>query len=428
MLAQVEMPPKATADVDQSHQTSQQLQAHAPRAVEDLVKTDAKVGIQNYGRLPLSFARGNGARLWDNAGKEYLDFLGGIAVVTVGHAHAGVTEAISHQAATLLHTANLFFIEPQVRLAERLHQISGGMRAFFCNSGAEANEAALKMARKWAKDKGSDRYEVITTIDSFHGRTYGSLAATGQPKYHQGFEPMPAGFVHVPRNDIEALKAAVNERTAAIMLEPIQGESGVFPMTPEYLQAARELCDANGAALIFDEVQCGMGRTGTFFGFESSGVRPDIIAMAKGLGNGVPIGCLLATEEAASALAPGTHGCTFGGNFLSTAAALATLDALFSESLMENATEVGEYFAAALRTWGEETGAVAEVRGRGLMVGVTLQRPLARDLMKASLERGLIFNAVGDTILRFLPPLCISKGDVDEAMQKLGAAWNEVAK
>jgi len=211
------------------------------------------------------------------------------------------------------------------------------------------------------------------------------------------------------------------------MLEPIQGESGIFPMTLEYLQASRELCDAHGAALIFDEVQCGMGRTGTFFGFEPSGVRPDIISMAKGLGNGVPIGCLLATEAAASALVPGTHGCTFGGNFLSTAAALATLDALFSESLMDNATEVGAYFADALQKWGEETGAVAQVRGRGLMVGVTLAQPLARDLMKASLEKGLIFNAVGDTILRFLPPLCISKADVDEAMDTLRAAWGELS-
>lgn len=422
MLAQVEMPPIA-ADAKQDNETAEAL-----IAVDELVKTDARVGVQNYGRLPLTFARGKGARLWDGAGKEYLDFLGGIAVVTVGHAHAGVTEAISHQAATLLHTSNIYFIEPQVRLAERLHELSGGMRAFFCNSGAEANEAALKMARKWAKDRGSDRYEVITTIDSFHGRTYGSLAATGQPKYHEGFEPMPAGFVYVPRNDIEALKAAVNERTAAIMLEPIQGESGIFAMTPEYMQAARELCDANGAALIFDEVQCGMGRTGTFFGFEASGVRPDIISMAKGLGNGVPIGCLLATDAAASAFVPGTHGCTFGGNFLSTAAALATLDALFSESLMENAAEVGAYFADALQAWGEESGATVEVRGRGLMVGVTLAKPLARDLMKASLENGLIFNAVGDTILRFLPPLCISKADVDEAMQKLRAAWTDVSK
>ena len=417
--------------MDQSHQTAQQLQAQAPRAVQELVKTDARVGVQNYGRLPLAFVRGRGARLWDGAGKEYLDFLGGIAVVTVGHSHPEVTEAIARQAATLVHSSNIYFIEPQVRLAERLHELSGGMRAFFCNSGAEANEAALKMVRKWAKAQDEAKFEIVTTTDSFHGRTYGSLAATAQPKYHEGFEPMPQGFVYVQRNDIESLRATVSKRTAAVMLEPVQGESGIFAMTPEYLQAAREVCDEHGALLIFDEVQCGMGRTGTFFGYESSGaggVRPDVISMAKGLGNGVPIGALLAREEVAAAFVPGTHGCTFGGNFLSCTAANATLDALFAEDLMGNATEIGAYFTGQLRAWGDETGAVAEVRGRGLMVGVTLTRPLARELMKRCLETGLVFNAVGDSILRFLPPLCISRADVGEAMQTLKAAWAEITK
>ena len=428
MLAQMEVPPKASSDINQSDETSAQLQKEAPREVEKLVEADARVGVQNYGRLPLAFVRGQGARLWDARGKEYLDFLGGIAVVTVGHCHPRVTQAINDQAATLVHSSNIYFIEPQVRLAERLSELSGGMRAFFCNSGAEANEAALKMARKWAKADGDSKTEIITTKDSFHGRTYAALAATGQPKYHEGFAPMPAGFSYVPRNDVEALKAAVNERTAAVMLEPVQGESGIYEMSKEYLQAARALCDEFGAALIFDEVQCGMGRTGTFFGFEASGVRPDIISMAKGLGNGVPIGALLAREEIASAFVPGTHGCTFGGNFLSCAAANATLDVLFEEKLMDNAREVGDYFRAQLKQWGEETGAVREIRGRGLMVGVSLTQPHARDLMKTCLENGLVFNAIGDDILRFLPPLSISKNDVDDAMMILRAAWNEVAE
>jgi predicted acetylornithine/succinylornithine family transaminase len=425
----LEVPPQpahATSDVAQSGETSQQLQSHAPTDVQELVATDARVGIQNYGRLPLTFVKGRGARLWDGTNKEYLDFLGGIAVVTVGHAHEAVTEAISHQAATLLHTSNVYYIEPQVRLAEKLHELSGGMRAFFCNSGAEANEAAIKMARKHVKSKDAARYEIITARDSFHGRTYGSLAATGQPKYHEGFEPMPQGFVYVTRNDVAALEAAVNERTAAIMVEPIQGESGVYPMSEEYLRAARELCDRHGIVLIFDEVQAGMGRTGKFFSYEWSGVRPDIVAMAKGLGNGVPIGCLLAVEDVSAAFVPGTHGCTFGGNFLSCAAALATIETLFTENLMQNALDVGAYFMQKVREWGEKSGVVKEVRGRGLMVGVELNQPIARELMKNSLEQGLIFNAVGDTTLRFLPPLCINHQDVDEAIEKLNAAYTAI--
>jgi predicted acetylornithine/succinylornithine family transaminase len=431
----LEIPPKkpapatATSDVAQSGETSAQHVsevAHTP--VEALVETDARVGIQNYGRLPIAFARGKGARLWDAQGREYLDFLGGIAVVTVGHAHETVTEAVSQQAATLLHSSNIYYIEPQVQLAEKLSELSGGMRAFFCNSGAEANEAALKLVRKYMSTRGEARHEIITTLDSFHGRTYGSLAATGQPKYHEGFEPMPQGFVYVPRNDYAALEAAVNEHTAAIMLEPIQGESGIWACSDEYLQQVRALCDKHGVLLIFDEVQCGMGRTGKFFASEWAGVQPDVFTMAKGLGNGVPIGVMLARDEVAKAFVPGTHGCTFGGNFLSTAAALATLRVLETENLMDNATRVGDYFKAQLTKWGTENGLVKEIRGRGLMIGVEVNQPIARDLMKASLERGLVFNAVGDTTLRFLPPLCISEADVDEAMQKLNDAYKAISE
>lgn len=431
-VSALEVPPKpnliatATGDVAQTAKTSAQRNGEAA-SLEHLVETDARCGIQNYGRLSVAFKRGQGARLWDVEGREYLDFLGGIAVVTVGHAHPRVTEAITKQAETLLHSSNIYYIEPQVELARRLHEMSGGedggMRAFFCNSGAEANEAALKMARK---STSPARFEIITLENSFHGRTYGSLAATGQPKYHEGFEPMPGGFKYIPRNDIAALEAAFNERTAAIMIEPIFGESGILPVDVEYLQAARRLCDEHGARLIFDEVQTGIGRTGTFWAWQQLGVKPDILTLAKGLGNGVPIGALLARDDVAAAFVPGTHGCTFGGNFLSCAAANATLDVLVDEQLMENATRVGKYFEDALQAWGEESGEIEEVRGLGLMIGVEMKRPIARALMKAALEHGLVFNAVGDTIMRFLPPLCITTDDVDEAMQKLRAAYAQV--
>ncbi len=418
-----EIPPRSHQD--QKPKTKDQAVA-APATLADLQAIDARCGIQNYGRLPVAFQRGSGARLWDESGKEYLDFLGGIAVVTLGHSHPKVTAAIIHQANTLLHTSNMFYIEPQVKLAEKLSELSGGKRAFFCNSGTEANEAAIKIARKWQHNQGNGRFEIISALDGFHGRTYGGLSATGQPKYHEGFGPMPEGFYYVPLNDIEALSSVINEQTAAIILEPIQGESGIRPADDEYLRAVRELCDEHGVLLIFDEVQCGVGRTGKFFAHEWSGVTPDVITLAKGLGNGVPIGALLATDEVATALAPGTHGCTFGGNFLSCAAGLATLEALEEEELIQNALVQGEYFARRLREWGSENGLVTEVRGRGLMLSAQLSQPVAKDIMKASLENGFVFNAVGDDVLRFLPPLCITQSDVDEAINKLEQARTTV--
>lgn len=419
--------PTATADVAQTSATSAQTEAQLPddSRLHQLVATDAQHGFQNYGRLPIAFVRGEGARLFDTENREYLDFLGGIAVVTLGHSHPAITRAISEQAATLIHTANLYYIEPQVRLAEKLSQLSNGMRAFFCNSGAEANEAALKLVRKYfsqKSDTSSTRFEIISTEESFHGRTYASLAATGQPKYHEGFAPMPQGFAYVPRNDFAALKAAVNERTAAILLEPIQGESGIWPCDKEYLQNVRALCDEHGILLMFDEVQAGIGRTGKFFAHQWSGVAPDIITLAKGLANGVPIGALLARDEIAKVFVPGTHGCTFGGNFLSCAAALATLRVLEDENVMRNALEVGCYFFGEL----QHLDFISDVRGLGLMIGATTTQPIARELMKASLNGGLIFNAVGDSYLRFLPPLTITRADVDEAIAKLRAAFQEL--
>ena len=396
----------------------------------ELQQLDHEHAFQNYGtRLPYAFVKGEGARMWDSNGREYLDFLGGIAVVVLGHNHPKVTAAIAHQASQILHTSNFFYIEPQVRLAAKLSEMSGGMRAIFCNSGAEANEAAIKIARRYAYDRGeTQRVEIVTLEKSFHGRTLGALAATGQPKYQEGFGPLPLGFKHVPFGDIEALREAVTDKTALVMFETILGESGVLPLSGEFILAARQICDDNGALLAIDEVQCGCGRTGKFFAHSYFDVVPDMIPLAKGLANGVPIGAVLAREEVALALTPGSHGTTFGGNFLASAAALATLHALEEEGWMDNAARVGDYFQGRLRGWVEEIGIEAQVRGRGLMIGVELSVPLARKLMLQSLQNGLVFNAVGDTILRFLPPLIISTADVDRAMEILRKSWGEIDK
>lgn len=394
-------------------------------SLQEIIEVGGQCSVGNYGRLPFAFVRGEGARLWDVDGKEYLDFLGGIAVVLLGHSHPKVTEAVARQAQTLIHTSNVFYIEPQARLAQRLYELSGGMRALFCNSGTEANEAAIKMARKYQYKFGNGQFEIISVTDSFHGRTYGALAATAQPKYHEGFAPMPEGFRYVERGDINALEAAISNKTAAVILEPIQGESGVWPLENDYLQRARQLCDQHKALLIFDEIQSGMGRTGKFFAHEWANVKADIITLAKGLANGVPIGVVLATDEVAQAFGPGSHGCTFGGNFLSCAAALAVLDALRDDDLMENASNVGTYLMDQLNQWGRRSGALTEVRGRGLMVGATLAQPIAGKVLLAALEEGLVLNAVGGSYLRLLPPLTINKQDVDLAIEKLDQAFQK---
>lgn len=399
----------------------------------ELQALDAQYAFQNYGtRLPVSLVRGEGMRLFDEDGKTYLDFLGGIAVTILGHSHPKVTAAIVEQAQSILHASNFFYIEPQVRLAAKLSQIAesahgGAWRTFFCNSGAEANEAAIKIARRIAFDRGeTERVEIVTLTKSFHGRTLGALAATGQPKYQEGFGPLPLGFIHSELGSIEDLEKNVSSKTAAVMFEPVLGESGVIPLSDEFIVAAREICDRNGALLVIDEVQSGCGRTGTFYAHERTGVVPDIIPMAKGLANGVPIGAVTAKEEIAKALVPGTHGTTFGGNFLASAAGLATVEALFEENLIENAATVGTYFESKLEEFGAKTGAVSEIRARGLMVGVTLNEPLAIKMRNEAMSRGLIFNAVGDTILRFLPPLIASESDVDEAMEILLATYEAV--
>jgi len=368
-------------------------------------------------RMPMVIARGEGARLWDTEGREYLDFVsGGRAVTGLGHCHPKVVEAIGQQAGKLIHVSNDFFSEPQLLLAQRLSELFGG-RCFFCNSGAEAVEAAIKLARKHAyKAVGPDKHHVITVLRSFHGRTMGALAATGQPKYQQAFQPLPAGFVHVPFNDVAALEAAVDARTCAVMLEPILGESGVYPATAEYLAAARRLCDTHRAVLIFDEVQTGLGRTGKMFAYQHYDVEPDVMALAKGLGGGVPIGAMLAREPVASSFEPGDHASTFGGSPLPAAVAVAVLDAIRDENLLARAAAIGERLAEGLKVIQEKTPLVTEVRARGLMIAVDLARPVAARAKAECLARGLLLITVGDQMLRLLPPMVLSKEQADRGL------------
>ncbi len=378
-------------------------------------------------RMPMVIVRGEGATLWDSEGKQYLDFVsGGRAVTGVGHCHPRVTAAIREQAGKLLHVSNDFYTEPQLLLARRLSELFSG-RCFFCNSGAEANEAAIKLARKYGyKTAGEHKHEIVSALKSFHGRTLASLAATGQPKYHEGFRPLPEGFVHVPFNDVAALREAVGENTCAVMLEPILGESGVYPATEEYLKAARELCAKYGAALIFDEVQTGLGRTGKWFAYQHYGVEPDVITLAKGLGGGVPIGAMLAREPVAGAFQPGDHASTFGGSALPAAAALATLEAIEEEGLIENAARVGGLLAERLESLRGRYGLITEVRARGMMIGIDLAKPVALRVKEECLRRGLVIITVGDQMLRLLPPLVLTEEQAEQGLNILEQALGQV--
>jgi predicted acetylornithine/succinylornithine family transaminase len=389
---------------------------------------DAEYVMNFITRQPVVFVRGMGMQLWDADGREYLDFLAGIAVCGLGHSHADLVAAIGKQAGTLMHVCNLYYVPQQALLAKRLVQLSGLGKAFFCNSGAEANEAAIKLARKWAKQMhGPERFEIITAEGSFHGRTMATVTATAQPKYHHGFEPMLPGFRYVPFNDLEALRAAVTEQTCAIMLEPIQGESGVRPATVEYLTGVRKLCDELGLLLILDEIQTGLGRTGKWFGHEHYGIRPDIMTLAKTLAGGFPIGACLATDDAAKAFEPGNHSSTFGGNPLACAAALATLDIIEREGLVENAAEVGAYLHGALRELESSRNDILDVRGMGLMAAIELDRDDAPEVGACCLRKGLVVNPVGRNTVRFLPPLIVQKEHVDSAMRIVSEALSETS-
>ncbi|MDO8588036.1 MAG: acetylornithine transaminase [Armatimonadota bacterium] len=391
---------------------------------DKIVGTYRQYVMDTYGgRQPISLARGAGVEVWDTTGKRYLDFLAGIAVNGLGHCHPGVVNAIREQAGILMHVSNLYYTESQARLAKMLVEWSEMDKAFFCNSGAEANEAAIKLARKWGKSKGSDqKFEIVTALESFHGRTMGAITATGQPKYQKSFEPLVPGFKYVPYNDVEALRSTVTDATCAVLLEPIQGESGVHPASKEYLAAARKACDEVGALLIFDEVQTGLGRTGRMFAYEHYGVAPDVMTLAKTLGGGFPIGACLARDAAAEVFQPGDHASTFGGNPLACAAGIAAMTALHEEALVENARDVGEYFASKLRTFKSKRDDVIEVRGMGLLLGIEFATPVARTIAGQCLELGLIVNAIGDRIIRFLPPLVVTRKHVDEAMSILAEA------
>ncbi|MDO8684851.1 MAG: acetylornithine transaminase [Armatimonadota bacterium] len=384
---------------------------------DKVMAMDKQYVMSTYGRLPVVFVRGQGVEVWDAQGKRYLDFLAGLAVNGLGHCHPAVVNAIREQAGVLMHTCNLYHTEPQPRLAKMLVEWSEMDKVFFCNSGTEANEAAIKLARKWGKLKGSDaKFEIVTALESFHGRTMGSITATGQPKYQKAFEPLVPGFKYTLFNDIDALRSAVSNMTCAVMLEPIQGESGVYPATKEYLNAARQICDEVGALLIFDEVQTGLGRTGKMFAYEHYGVAPDVMTLAKTLGGGFPIGACLARGEAANVFQPGDHAATFGGNPLACAAGIAAITALHEEELVENARDMGEYFASKLRAFKNKREDVLEVRGIGLMLAIEFSAPIAKTIVSNCLEMGLIANAIRDTIIRFLPPLVVTRKQVDEAM------------
>lgn len=376
---------------------------------------DAAFHMRVYARADVVFVRGAGTRLWDDAGKEYLDFLAGIAVMSVGHAHPRVVAAIRDQAARLSHISNLFYNEPQARLAERLHNLLGWGKVFFTNSGAEANECALKLARRVAARRGDPRSMVVSAAGSFHGRTFATLGATGQPGKHEPFAPMPPWYRFVALNDEAGLDAAVDSTTAALLLEVLQGEGGIHAAETTYLQAARKLTDARDAVLIYDEVQTGLGRTGAWFAYEHHDVAPDIVTLAKALGGGLPIGACVAREDIADAFEPGDHATTFGGGPIPCAAALAVLDVIEDEGLVANAADVGAYLARLAR----QLPGVVEVRGSGLMLGVELDAADAGQVATAALGAGLIVGTAGPTVLRLTPPLTISNAECDHAVEVL---------
>lgn len=381
--------------------------------------------LKNYNRAPVNFLRGEGVWLIDDRGERYLDLVAGIAVCALGHAHPAIVGAIAAQAATLVHCSNLYHHEPAGELANKLASVSGFDRVFFCNSGTEANEAAIKLARKRAFRLGQrERNVILACKNSFHGRTFGALAATDNPKYHEGFEPLPGGFAFTPLNDVAALERAVDARTAAVLVEPVQGESGVWPATREFLQAARRITAERGALLIFDEIQTGMGRTGRLFAFQSLGVRPDAITLAKALANGLPIGALLVSDEAAAALQPGDHGTTFGGSPVPCAAALAHLNLRERMDLDAHVEAMGKLLLDELREIAAgDRERFGEPRGVGLMLGLPVNEPFAaKDVVDAALSEHLLLNAAGSNTLRFVPPLVVGEHELREGVRRLRRA------
>lgn len=375
--------------------------------------------MNTYARLPVAFAKGEGVYLWDYDGKKYLDFLTGLAVNCLGYSHPVLVQVLQEQVQRIMHSSNLYWIKEQVELARILVQLSGLGKVFFCNSGTEANEAAIKLIRKYARAKwGNGRYEIITFYNSFHGRTLAAITATAQTKYQKGLDPLPEGFKYARFNDIEDLKSKVSDRTCAIMLEPVQGEGGINVASPEFIKGVKELCLQKGLILVFDEVQCGIGRTGKMFAYQNYGVKPDIVTLAKSLGGGFPIGAMLATDEVASGFGPGDHASTFGGNHLACAASLAVVSYIVNSKLIDDVVEMGNYLRERLGLLKAKYPFIKEVRGMGLMLGVELETD-GNKVVEECMKEGLIINCVGGRVLRMLPAYVITKVEVDQAVDIL---------
>jgi predicted acetylornithine/succinylornithine family transaminase len=380
---------------------------------EELIKKEAQYLANTYTRFPIVITKGEGCWLWDLNGHRYLDFLSGIAVCGLGHGHPNVVEALTAQAKKLLHVSNLFYTEPQIKAAEMLVEHSFGDKVFFCNSGAEANEAAIKLARRYSwKKYGEGRSTIIAMENSFHGRTMATLSATGQPKFHEGFAPLHPGFVHVPFNDIKALQKHIDKKTCAVMIEPIQAEGGVYVANKEYIKKARDITKDQDVLLIFDEVQTGMGRTGKFFAYEHYGVEPDVMSLAKALGNGFPVGAMVAKDDVMRAFEPGTHASTFGGNPMAASAVIATINTFLEENVIRNCAEVGKYLYNGLTALKKKFPFVVDIRGMGLIWGIEVTVN-GDEIVKEFLKEGVILNCTKGKILRLAPPLVVKKEEVD---------------
>lgn len=389
----------------------------------EIMSRGQEVVMNTYGRFPIALVKGKGSYVWDANGKQYLDFVGGIAVCDLGHCPDELQQVIKEQAGLLWHVSNLYWIEPQVKLAEKLINISGLGKAFFCNSGAEANEAAIKLVRKYFfRQKEPQRNQIIVFKDSFHGRTLATLTATGQSKYQEGFAPLPEGFVYADYNDLVSVEKLINDQTAAIMLEPVQGEGGVNPADPVFLNSLRRICNREGILLVFDEVQCGVGRTGKFMACQSCGVLPDIVTMAKGLGGGFPIGAMLATDKAATGFLPGDHASTFGGNPLAAAVADKVVELVSAPVFLENVNKMGGYLRKSLEDIRDDR--IVGVRGQGLMLGVEFKTPV-KDLVQICMQNGLLLLGAGPNVLRFVPPLNINEKEINQAAGILKQALKE---
>ena len=393
---------------------------------QKIVKLTSQHVAQTYGRYPIALVRGKGTKVWDASGKKYIDFVTGLAVDNLGHCPPAVVNAIRKQAGKLLHVSNLYHIEPQSQLAADLTRLSFADKFFFCNSGTEANEAAIKLARRWFDDNGQpERHEIITMNNSFHGRTMASLSATAQKKYHAGFDPLLPGFKYVPFNSIQAIKKATTRKTCAVLVEPIQGEGGVNLADKTYFKALRRLCDEKKILLIFDEVQTGFGRTGPLFAYESYGMKPDMITLAKALGGGMAIGAMGGTNRVMKSLVPGTHAATFGGNPLACAASLASLKAITKNGFLQKASSTGDYFLEQLHKLKNSFSIIREARGAGLMLALELHRPGAK-IVTECMEKGFLINCIQPNILRFLPPLIITRKEVDLLIKTLSKIFTKI--